>query len=193
MLFDAMTKIKRQSIIISILLMCLGMVLIVCPEEYVSALIMLAGYIMIIYAMEQSLEYIVGRGSLIQSISFIIAVFIGLIGLAVLVFHENILNVLSWIFGVILLLEGGNDLHYSFTFARRSGRSGWSILVIFALVLIASGVGLVTGGMYVSHAAFQSPVYLMRLIGVALLAAALISALKILWIKPAKDGGNKDE
>lgn len=193
MLFDAMTKIKRQSIIISILLMCLGMVLIVCPEEYVSALIMLAGYIMIIYAMEQSLEYIGGRGSLIQSISFIIAVFIGLIGLAVLVFHENILNVLSWIFGVILLLEGGNDLHYSFTFARRSGRSGWSILVIFALVLIASGVGLVTGGMYVSHAAFQSPVYLMRLIGVALLAAALIGALKILWIKPAKDGGNKDE
>lgn len=192
MLFDAMTKIKRQSIIISILLMCLGMVLIVCPEEYVSALIMLAGYIMIIYAMEQSLEYIGGRGSLIQSISFIIAVFIGLIGLAVLVFHENILNVLSWIFGVILLLEGGNDLHYSFTFARRSGRSGWSILVIFALVLIASGVGLVTGGM-VSHAAFQSPVYLMRLIGVALLAAALIGALKILWIKPAKDGGNKDE
>ena len=193
MLFDAIAKIKRQSIIMSILLMGLGIVLLVCPEEYVSALIMLSGYIMIIYAMEQTLEYIGGNGSLMQSISFIIAVLIGLIGLAVLVFHENILNVLSWIFGVLLLLEGGNDLHYAFTFARRSGREGWSILVIFAWILIAAGVGLVAGEMYVSHAAFQTPVYLMRLIGVALLAAALIGAFKILWIKPSKDGGDKDE
>lgn len=44
MIFDAIEKFKRQSALTSILLMCLGVVLLLCPEQYVSALIMISGY-----------------------------------------------------------------------------------------------------------------------------------------------------
>ena len=51
MILDAITKLKRQSALTAMLLMCLGVVLLLCPEQYVSALIMVSGYIMIVYAM----------------------------------------------------------------------------------------------------------------------------------------------
>ena len=192
MILDALIKIKRQSIIISILLMCLGIVMIGCPEKFVSSLIMISGYVMVIYAMEKTLEFLGGSGSIMQSISFVIAIIVGMVGLAVLVFNDNILSVLSWIFGAILILEGGNDFYYAFTFARRSGRSGWSILVIFALILIAAGAGLIIGQIYTSFAAFKTAPSLMKTIGVALIIASVISALKLVWISPAKNGGDEN-
>ena len=54
MLLDALSKIKRQSILTAILLMCLGIMLLLCPEEYITTLIILSGYIMIVYALEQT-------------------------------------------------------------------------------------------------------------------------------------------
>ena len=194
MLLDALSKLKRQSILIAILLMCLGIVLLVCPEEYVSSLIMIAGYIMIIYSLEQTLEFLSRSNSLMNCITFVIAIFVGLVGLAVLVFHENILNVHSWIFGLVLILEGGHGIFYSYTFARRSGRSGWSILAILNTVLVVAGILLIVGEILFNHVdAFGNPVFLMKLIGCAVLFSALVSALKIVWISPAKNGGDTDE
>ena len=106
MILDTITKLKRQSALTAMLLMCLGVMLLLCPEQYVSSLIMVAGYIMIVYALEQSLEFIVNNTSIMSYIWFITAIIVGLVGLAVLVFHEDVLNVLCWIFGVLLIVEG---------------------------------------------------------------------------------------
>ncbi len=193
MIVDALVKLKRQSIIISILFLCLGITMLVCPENCVSALIMVAGYIMIIYSLEKVLEFLGSSGTLMQSISFIVAILVGMIGLAVLVFHENVLNVLSWIFGLLLILEGGNGIYYGFTFAKRSGRRGWSVIVIFASILVIAGIVLILGEIYFSFKAFKTTMYLMKMIGVALMIASAVSALRIIWTKPSKDGGEEDE
>ena len=124
MLLDALSKIKRQSILTAILLMCLGIMLLLCPEEYITTLIILSGYIMIVYALEQTLEFLVNSTTTMSSILFIIAVVVGLVGLAVLVFHEDVLTVLSWIFGLLLMVDGIHSIYYAFTFAKRSGRKG---------------------------------------------------------------------
>ena len=192
MIFDAIEKLKRQSALTSILLMCLGIVLLLCPEQYVSALIMISGYIMIVYALEQGLEFLVNNTTLMSYITLILAVLVGLVGLAVLVFHEDVLNVLCWIFGVLLLVEGIHSIYYGFTFAKRSGRKGWSILVILACVLILFGLFLLAGVIIFAIIGLTSPVFLLRAIGIAILFCALVSLLRLIWIKPiAKDGGKK--
>ncbi len=192
MLLDAVSKIKRHSILTSILLMCLGVVMLLCPEKYVSTLIMVAGYGMIVYAMEQALEFIGKKGSLMSSITFVISIVVGLVGVAVLVYQEDVLKVLSWIFGLLLIVEGGNSIYYAFTFARRSGRKGWSILVIVASVLIIAGILLILGVIFFSFAAFRTPVFLMKLIGVAVMFSAIFSVLRLLWIWPVKKGGEEN-
>lgn len=192
MIFDTIEKLKRQSALTSILLMCLGVVLLLCPEQYVSALIMISGYIMIVYALEQGLEFLVNNTTLMSYITLILAVLVGLVGLAVLVFHEDVLNVLCWIFGVLLLVEGIHSIYYGFTFAKRSGRKGWSILVILACVLILFGLFLLAGVIIFAIIGLTSPVFLLRAIGIAILFCALVSLLRLIWIKPiAKDGGKK--
>ena len=192
MILDTLIKVKRQSIIIAILLMGAGIVMLLCPEKYIPSLIMVSGYIMIIYAMEQTLEFLGGENTLMQCISFVLAIIVGLVGLGVLVFHEDVLSVLSWIFGLVLVLEGKSNLHYAFRFAKPSGRQGWSILVIFGLLLLAAGVMLIVGEMVFTFAAFEKTKHMMRMIGIALLVTSLISVLKILWINPKNGGGESD-
>jgi uncharacterized membrane protein HdeD (DUF308 family) len=192
MILDAITKLKRQSIMTAILLLCLGVVLLLCPEEYVSTLIIVSGYIMIVYCLEQVLEFLVARNTLMSYITFCIAILVGLVGLAVLVFHEDILSVLSWIFGLVLILDGGHSIYYGCTFARRSGRNGWSVFVIVSSVLVLAGILLIAGEIYFSHAVFKTPVFLMKLIGVAVIFSALVNFMKIIWVWPVKNGGDED-
>jgi uncharacterized membrane protein HdeD (DUF308 family) len=188
MLLDALSKIKRQSILTAILLMCLGIMLLLCPEEYITTLIILSGYIMIVYALEQTLEFLVNSTTTMSSILFIIAVVVGLVGLAVLVFHEDVLTVLSWIFGLLLMVDGIHSIYYAFTFAKRSGRKGWSILVILSSVLVVCGVALLTGSLVFTIYHFTKIVFLLRIIGFAILFSALVSGLRVIWLWPAKNG-----
>ena len=193
MILDALTKLKRQSALTAMLLMGLGVVLLLCPEQYISALIMIAGYIMIIYAMEQALEFLVNNTTVMSYITFILAVVVGLVGLAVLVFHEDVLTVLCWIFGLLLILEGLHSFYYGFTFAKRSGRKGWSILVILAAVLLLFGIFLIAGVIFFSFVDFATPGFLMKAIGFAVLFSALVSLLRLIWIKPVdKNGGEEN-
>lgn len=191
MIIDAITKLKRQSILTAILLMCLGIVLLLCPEQYVSSLIMVSGYIMVVYALEQGLEFLVNNTTVMSYIMVIIAVIVGLVGLAVLVFHEDILNVLCWIFGLLLILDGVHSIYYGFTFAKRSGRKGWSLLVILASILILLGLVLIVGQVVFFFSEFTTLMFLMKIIGVTVLFAALVSGIRLLWIWPVK-GGEED-
>ena len=192
MILDTINKLKRQSALTAMLLMCLGVMLLLCPEQYVSSLIMVAGYIMIVYALEQSLEFIVNNTSIMSYIWFITAIIVGLVGLAVLVFHEDVLNVLCWIFGVLLIVEGLHSIYYGFTFAKRSGRKGWSILVILAGILIFFGAVLLIGVIIFAFVEFPSAIILLRIIGVAILFCSLVSLLRLIWIRPIADKGGED-
>ena len=193
MLFDAINTIKRQSILTAILLMVLGLIMILCPKEYVSTLITIAGYVMIIVGIEQTLEFLTSKNSLMNYISFVLAVIIGIVGLAVLVFNEDILQVLSWACSLLLLIDGGHSLYYAFTFARRSDRKGWQLLVVLSLLLMLMGLFLFFGILFYANSITISTMFLMKILGIVMLFAAICSAIRLIWIWPVKndDGGNK--
>lgn len=193
MLLDAVIKIRRQSILSSILLACLGVILLMCPAQHISTLVMFSGYAMIVFTIEQGLEFLTGSRSVMSYITFVIACIVGLVGLAVLVFNQDVINTLCWAFGVLLIVDGGNSFYYAFTFAKRAQRPGWSILVIMAVLLILFGAALIVGVIYFTHSVLESPLFLMKIIGSAVLFCALVSAVRLLWILPVKEGGEANE
>ena len=193
MLLDAVIKIRRQSILTAILLMCLGVVLLLCPERHIETLVMFSGYAMIVYTLEQTLEFLTGSRSVMSYITFILALIVGLVGLAVLVFNEDVLYTLCWAFGLLLLVDGGNTFYYALTFAKRAQRPGWSILVILSAILIIFGVALIVGIIYFNHSSLASPLFLMKIIGSAGFFCAIVSAVRLLWIMPAKKGDDVNE
>ena len=193
MLFDAVIKIRRSSILAAILLACLGVVLLMCPEQYIETLVMFAGYVMIVFSLEQSLEFLNNKRSIMSYISFTLALVVGLVGLAVLVFNQDVLYTLCWAFGVLLIVDGGNTCYYALTFAKRASRPGWSILVILSTILILFGLLLIVGIIYFNHSVLASPLFLMKIIGCSVFFCAIVSAVRLLWILPVKEGGEANE
>ena len=193
MLLDAVIKIRRQSILTAILLACLGIVLLMCPEKHIGTLVLFSGYAMIVFTIEQTFEFLTSSRTVMGYITLIIALVVGLVGLAVLVFHEDVIYTLCWAFGLLLLLDGSQSFYYAFTFAKRVKRAGWSILVILSVILMIFGVALIVGNIYFTHVVMGSPLVLMKIIGSAVFYCAIVSAVRLLWILPAKEGGEENE
>ena len=189
MLFQSLDRLKRQSVLAAIITMSLGVVMLICPENYVNALVVTAGYIMIIFALVKILEFIVGKKALIHYIIFTGALIIEIFGIFILIYNEDVLRVLGWLFGFVLVQGGIFSTLNALIFARRSNRRGWWILIILACVLTATGVIIFLNPWW------DSPLLLMKVIGGALLFSAFASALRLIWVWPFKTekGDDGDE
>ena len=140
MLFQTLDKLKRQSILIAILMMALGVVMLICPESYVNTLVVTVGYGMIIFAIVEMLEFIVSKKALIHYIVFTGALFIGILGVFILIYNQDLMKALGWLFGFVLVQDGMFSLVNALLFVRRSNRKGWWIMIVLAIVLMALGV-----------------------------------------------------
>lgn len=120
MLFETLDKLKRNSIMSSILLIALRLVIILCPMEHVPWLIVLLGYTLIVVSIVMMLNIFSGSKSLMEYVKFVGALVIALVGLCVLLFQGDVIHVLAWAFGFLLVLDGGRTMYHSFTYARRS-------------------------------------------------------------------------
>ena len=125
MLFQSLDKLKRQSILAAILMMALGVVMLICPESYVNTLVVSVGYGIIIFAIVEMLEFIVSKKALIHYITFTIALFIAILGVFILIYNQDLLKALGWLFGFVLVQDGLFTLLNALLFARRSNRKGW--------------------------------------------------------------------
>ena len=103
MLFQSLDKLKRQSILAAILMMALGVVMLICPESYVNTLVVTVGYGIIIFAIVEMLEFIVSKKALIHYITFTIALFIAILGVFILIYNQDLLKALGWLFGFVLV------------------------------------------------------------------------------------------
>lgn len=187
MLFQSLDKLKRQSILAAILMMALGVVMLICPEGYVNTLVVTVGYGMIIFALVEMLEFIVSKKALIHYIIFTGALFIAILGVFILIYNQDLLKALGWLFGFVLVQDGLFTLLNALLFARRSNRKGWWMLIIFAIVLMALGVLIFLNPWW------DSPTLLMRIIGGALLFSAFVSTLRLIWVWPFKNGKESAE
>ena len=163
MLFQTLDKLKRQSILAAILMMALGVVMLICPESYVNTLVVTVGYGMIVFALVEMLEFVASRKALIHYILFTGALIIAILGVFILIYNQDLLKALGWLFGFVLVQDG------------------LLMLVILAVVLLVLGVLIFLNPWW------DSPSLLMKVIGGALLFSALVSVLRLIWVWPFKN------
>lgn len=180
MLFQALGKIKQTTIMIAIVLVAVGVIMLLCPAGYVDALVTLVGYVMLVLAAVLIFDFIGSGKKTSDYISFVVALVFVLAGIAVIVFNDNLLFVLSIVFGVILMLDGVHSLVYSVMFARRSGSKGWPLLLALSILQILVGLFVIINPWWTTEAA------LLRVIGCALLLAALVAVCRVILIWPIR-------
>ncbi|MBQ7182518.1 MAG: DUF308 domain-containing protein [Clostridia bacterium] len=187
MLFQTLDKLKRQSILAAVIMMALSVFMLICPENYVNTLVVTVGYGMIIFAIVEMLEFIASKKALIHYIIFTGALFIAVLGLFILIYNQDLLKALGWLFGFVLVSDGLFSLLNALLFVRRSNRKGWWILIVLAFVLMALGVLIFLNPWW------DSPALLTKIIGGALLFSAFASALRLIWVWPFKNGKESAE
>ena len=180
MLFQELNKLKRSSVITSVILMALGLAMVICPARYVDSLIAAMGYLMLIVAGVMVLDYLESKKALFNTIFLFLAIALGILGLSVLVFNEYVLKIIGGIFGVVLIFQGIEMFYNAVMYVRPSGRKAWWFLAFLALVLLAMGVLIFLNPFW------DTPKVLLMVIGVALLFDALITMLRTIWTWPIK-------
>ena len=181
MLFQEMGKLKRSWIMTSVIFMAIGFIMLISPERYANLLTAMLGYILIILATVLELDFLVSKKVLINYIYLTGALLIGLAGLAILFYRDNVLKVLGLLFGILLILEGINELVNTWTYARRAQRSGWWILIILSLLLIASGIVILANPWW------DTPGSLMKAIGGMMLFSSVVGIIHVIMIWPFKN------
>lgn len=180
MLFQELSKLKRSSIMTSIVLVAAGVLFMIWPEKYVGALIDAVGAILVVAATVMVLDFLGSNKTLIHFVYLTGALILGIAGTAVLLFDLDVLHVLSWLFGAILIVDGANSLMNTLIYARRAGRKGWWVLVPLSLLLVVCGVILVI------NLWWKTAGSLLNAIGLMLLLSSIVSILRLIWNWPIK-------
>lgn len=180
MLFQAFGKIKQTTIMIAIVLIALGVIMLLCPAAYVNTLVDLSGYVMLILAVVIVFEFIGSSKRMSDYISFTAALILILAGVAILVFSDDLLPVLSIVFGVLLVLDGVHSLVYSVTFARRSGSKGWPLLLALSVLQIVVGLIIIINPWWKTADA------LLRVIACGTLLSALVGVCRVALVWPIR-------
>ena len=186
MLFQELGKLKRTTIMFSIVMMTVGIVMILCPDSYTGALIDVLGFVALIAATVMVLEFIGGKRSAGDYISLTISLIIGILGLCVLVFNDEtstILHTLSWIFGIFLIIDGIHSLLNALVYGRRAGRKGWWILAILAGLLMLFGVIMI---IYFNLKDALKPHNLLVTFGWLLLFSSAVGIVRLIMVWPIK-------
>ena len=100
MLFQELGKLKRSSIMTSIIMVAVGILMIICPRQYVNALVATLGYGALIFAVVLVLDFISGKKALMNYVYFTFALILALLGIAIVVFETDIVRVIGLIFGL---------------------------------------------------------------------------------------------
>ena len=180
MLFEELSKIKRSSIMTSIILAAVGIVMILCPPQYVDSLVAVLGYGMVIGAVVMMLNYITAKKSLMNCIKFGCALVMLLLGIAVLVF-DNIVLLIGVVFGLVLVADGLITMINTWMYARRAKLKGWWLLILLSLLLIAGGLVILVNPWW------NETMKLFDVIGAMLLFSALVGIVRLIIIWPLKD------
>lgn len=181
MLFQELGKLKRSMIMSSIILMAVGIMMLICPERYGRPLVVGAGYVLLIIATIMVLEFLSSKKVLINYVYLTIALLVGVLGAVVLFFREDVIQVLGLFFGIFLLIEGLSQLLNTWKYARRAQRSGWWILILLSLCLVASGIVILANPWW------DTPGALMKVIGAMMLFSSAVGIVHVVLIWPFKN------
>ena len=186
MLFQTLDKFKRSLLMVIILLMFAGLTMFIVPVEFVPLMGQLLGFVFLVFSILKIMEFIGSNKAMIHFISLNIGLAVGLFGILLFSIDGLFLGLLNWLVGTLPILLGGYGLYHSLTYARRSGRKGWGMLVFLNCVLLFLGTVLFTNPWA------NDLRKLLYVIGGTLFYSAAVYAVSLYWIWPFRkdDGGN---
>ncbi len=180
MLFQKLGKMKRTWIMTSIIMIAVAIVMLLCPSGYIGVLISVLGYVLLICAAVMTMDFLSSEKGLFNYISFAGALFLGILGLFVLIRYTEVLPVLSLLFGLLLILEGINDFVNAFLYVRRAGSAAWWLLAVLSALSAAGGVVLLINPWW------HTPDVLKMIIGFMLLFSSVVKIIRVILTWPFK-------
>ena len=181
MIFQTLNKFKQRTIMNSIILIVAGILMLICPENYISTMIGTAGAIMLVMAVIGVFDYLDSNKSLMNYVLLTGWLLLGIAGTVVLLFEINSLYVISWLFGIFLIISGVANIINALVYAKRSGKAGWQILIVLGAALVIFGIIVFINPWLNSFAR------LFKIVGVMVLFSSLVSILRLIWIWPIKE------
>ena len=144
-----------------------------------------------IVAIVMVFDFLSSKKSLMDYIKFVGALLLGFAGVSALIFRDNIMLVLAWLFGFLMILDGLRTFIHSLTFARRSERKGWWVLSILSALMMVAGIMLFV------NLWFRTTESLIKVIGGTVMFSAIMSGLRLIWTWPVRkekeiEGGKND-
>lgn len=164
----------------SILMIALGILMIVCPENYVTTMVGTLGCILLVAAVLGVFEFLGSNKSLIQYFYLTLYLVMGVVGTVIILFEMNSLYTICILFGAYLILSGLSNLSSAVMYVKRSGHKGWGFLVLLALSLIVCGVIILINPWW------DTSVSLFNVVGVMIIYSSLVSILRLIWLWPIK-------
>lgn len=180
MLFEVLDKLKQQTVISSIVMMMLGLLMLIIPSEYDWTLVNVLGYVIIIFGAVMVWDFIGSQKKLSSCITFIIALLLVLLGLFILVSGDDILKVLSVLFGILLMVDGLHSGLHAWMYARRSGRKWWWVLLVLSILLFGAGIIILNNPWWHTSHSF------LKVIGGVILFAAVIGVIRLILVWPIR-------
>lgn len=187
MLFKELDKLKRNAIMSAIILAFIGNVLLILPEEYIPFLGQAFGFVLLVVFADAVLNFLGSQKALIHYIHLAFGLFSGVCGIALFAFENTLISSLPWLVGVLPILGGIYGVYHALAFARHSGRKGWWVLIILSGILVIFGVFIFFNPWK------ESPIVLIRVIGGTLMFSAIVSALRLIWLWPVRNGKEGDK
>ena len=180
MLFDVLDKLRQQTVITSVLMMVLGLFMLVIPVEYDATLVEILGYVIILVGAVLILDFIAGQKKMVSYIIFIAAQLLILLGIYILVSGDDILKVLSILFGVLLMVDGLHSAMHAWMYARRSGKKWWGLLLAISILIFVSGIVILNNPWWHTTHSF------VKVIGGVILFAAAAGFVRLILVWPIR-------
>lgn len=180
MLFQELGKMKRTWIMTALILIAVSIVMMMCPVRYMGMMVSALGYVLLVWATVMCLNYLSSKKTLMNYVTLTGALFVGLLGLFVLVHRREVLPIMCLLFGLFLVFEGLSDLFNAFVYARRAGKAAWWFLAFLSLVTISLGIILLANPWW------DTPFVLKRVVGGMMLFASAVSIVRTIMTWPFK-------
>ena len=180
MIVQALDKIKQQTIISSLLLMIVGLVMLIIPVQHDGILVEILGYIILLVGGVMIWNFIGGEKKLSAWILFTAALLLVVLGLFILLSGDDILTVLSVLFGILLIVDGLHSTAHAWMYARRSGKKWWWILLILSITLIVAGIVILNNPWWDEAHSF------VKVIGGVMLYAACVGVIRLILVWPIR-------